>query len=191
MVDSDTLDRIDALQLEPASLRFYKPSVKDTSGSALSLQLRLVPEFGDTYVGKVGGGLFVELVPQATVKTAQKDATFGWEDPQKVTSKFGIADISALLVAIRCRYARRPIPKVLRTKGDDVGNTVGLFHRFVSDGKQSTTVIEYSLVGDDAYLRMSKSAELRRVVKLTMSEELQLEAYLQHALKTFILVGKR
>ena len=191
MNTQEQLERLQALWWEPESLRFYRPSLKDTSGTALSLDLRLTPEFGASYVGKVSGGLFVELVPQLTVKTAQKDATFGWEDPQKVTAKFGLPDISALLVAIRCRYARRLVPEGLRSKGDTIGNTVGMFHRFVEDGVSATTVIEYAMVGDEAFLKMSRSATQRRTIKLSMAEELQLECYLKHALHAFTLVGKR
>ena len=134
-------------------------------------------------------------MPQKTLKQGSKDATFDYDSPNRVGAKLGLPDITALITAIRCRWARLQLPEAIQAK-DRAANalrpdTVGIFHKFEKDGVKSTTSIEYQLVKDGAYLSMSKSATQRQRMKLTITEEIQLEAALLHALQMFQRTGKR
>lgn len=182
------------LQLRPSALKVYKPSLKDLSGTALALNLRLEPVFGEgkegaTYVSKKDsdGGLFLELAPQATMKAADTDPKFAWNDPKGITMKLGVPDITKLLTAIRCRWSKRLTPESMRAKGDEKGNTVSMFHKTPT----GSAVLTYTLDEKGAFINVSKSAEHKRSIRIDIGEELQLEAYLAHALQMFQLVGMR
>lgn len=191
-----TAEELLDLTLHPAPVKIYKPSMKDLSGTALALDLRLDPVMGKSpkgtkYITSIEGGLFLELVPQATMKSGDKDATFAWDSPKRISAKLGLPDITALLIAIRSRWARRATPAKLRTKSDQVGSTVGMFHKYAGDEGSTTNVISYELKGDQAFLRMSKGKEHQLKITIEMAEELLLEERLLQALRSFQLVGKR
>lgn len=182
------------LQLDPEPVRIYKPSHKDLSGVALELDLRLDPELDEDkgFIRGVSGGLFLTLVGQKSLKSADADATFDWgNESAKISAKLGVTDISALLVAMRCQWYRRPIPPAILKKGDEKRATVSLFHKYADDAGSSSTVIEYELAPGKAYLGLSRSATNRKRITLEMHEILQVETRLQEALRLFQLVGKR
>jgi hypothetical protein len=181
-------DVLSELQLRPRDLRFYKP--KNGQGAAVKFDLRLVPlvkvgATGDTYVKSVSGGLFLEMARELPSKDAEGNATFGWDEANtRITGKLGLPDVTSLLTAVRCRYAKRLLPD---SYGFEGGDSVKLFHKFGDE----TTAIRYTLAPDGAFLHISKSKELQRKVKLSLQEELAMEAYLQHALNMFVLMGVR
>jgi hypothetical protein len=181
------IQRLCQLPLSPEPLYVYKPQ-KAGGGAALKLDLRLTPTFNDKgFISEVNGGLFVELVEQ-TGNGEDGFARFGWQAETRLTAKLGTPDVAALLAGIRSvRHQSKPVPQSLRTKTDDKGITVGLFHKFGND----STALEYRFGGDGSFLRVSKSKEWHRSIKLSIAEEIQLETYLQSALRAFQLVGLR
>lgn len=188
----DSLARVSDLLLHPQPIKIYKPSHKDLSGAALKLELRLEPVWEKTYIKQVKGGLFVDIVPQKTVKKGEDDATFGWDDPKRTTAKFGLPDITAWLLAVNCRWARRPIPQRFRAKGDEIGNVISLFHKFEGEeGAVATTIIEYKLDKESGALSMSKGKDHKRFIAVDLAEEMRIRSYLEHALRAFQTVGKR
>jgi hypothetical protein len=177
------LTRMAELRHRPRELYVYKPR-QDGSGTALKVQLRLVPTFHDKgWVADVAGGLFIEMAPQLPAKGADGFARFDWaSDGNKITAKLGVPDITAILVGIReVRFRGKPTPKSTRTKTDEVGTTVSLFHKF----GESSTGIALQFSADATEILVSKSKELRRGIKLTLQEEVALEAYLRKALDAF------
>ena len=174
------------LELNPESLYVYKP-MKSGKGAALKVDLRLVPTYGETgYVADVKGGLFVELAAQE----GEKDGfpTFGWKSEDKLSAKLGIPDVTAILVGLReVRLRGKVVPAGIRSKGDEKGTTVGMFHVF----KDETTAIQLQFGADGSFLQISKSKEERRSIKLTLQEEVQLEIYLRFALQRLLQVGVR
>ena len=181
--------RLDApkqqIGLEP--VHFYKPR-PDGGGAALKLQLRLKPILNQKgYIHTVDGGLYLELAAQ-TGKGEDGHARFGWQDNLKLTAKLGVSDISALLLGFRyVRHLEKKLPDAIRAKGDQEGTSLGLFHRF---GK-ATTAIDVKFAADGSFVRVSKSKTSYRSIKLSLTEELVIEAYLQHALRAFLAVGAR
>lgn len=184
------------LFLNPNDLRFHRASTKDVAiGKALKVDLRLTPVYNEKgYLEGADGGLFVEIVPQATLKQGKKDATFAWDSDQRVAAKLGIPDITSLLLAIESRWFRMKLPEKLLAK-DKFGavkpGTVGMFHKFEREGQPaSTTTIEYAVRDDGtAMLLVTKSAELRKDFQLSLAEEIQLKVYLEHALRAMQAVG--
>lgn len=169
----------------PEAMYVYKPR-QDGSGAALKLDLRLTPSFNEKgFVHKVDGGLYLELAAQ-TGKGDDGYARFGWQEDSRLTAKLGVPDISAILLALRTvRVVGKKIPEGIRAKTDTEGTTVGLFHRFDKD----TTAIDVKFAADGSFIRISKSKEWYRSIKLTLSEELVVEAYLQKALQAFLAAG--
>lgn len=174
------------LGLNPEAMYVYKP-MKAGSGTALKVDLRLDPVYGDTgYVTEVKGGLFVELAAQEGVKDGFP--TFGWKSESKVSAKLGIPDVTALLLGLReVRMRGKPVPVGIRPKGDDKGATISLFHRF----GDKTAAISLQFIADGSFFGISKSKDLRRGIKLTLSEEIALETYLRLALKKLLQLGVR
>jgi hypothetical protein len=176
------LTRMTELRHRPREFYIYKP-YKDGSGTALKVQLRLVPTFHEKgWVTDVDGGLFLELAAQLPAKGADGFARFAWDGNTKVVAKLGVPDITAILVGIReVRFRGKPTPKSTRTKKDEIGTTVSLFHKF----GESSTGIALNFSADNTEILVSKSKELRRGIKLTLPEELAFESYLRKALDAF------
>lgn len=173
--------RILTLQSAPAPLVFYKP-MKDGTGRALKVQIRLQPQFKGSFV-RAAGAVFLEWVPQKPSRDDDGNAQFDWENP--LTAKLGIPDLTSLLYAIRCRVLRVPV-----SAKDPAA--VSLFHKFEDKaGGEQTTVIKYELQKTNAILSISKSKTERSSISLTLQEELALELYLQHALQWSMFTGKR
>jgi len=169
----------------PEAMYVYKPR-QDGSGAALKLDLRLTPSFNEKgFVHKVEGGLYLELAAQ-TGKGEDGYARFGWQEDSRLTAKLGIPDISAILLALRTvRIIGKKVPEAIRAKNDTEGTTVGLFHKFEKD----TTAIDLKFAADGSFIRVSKSKDWHRSIKLTLSEEIVVEAYLQKALQAFLAAG--
>lgn len=180
----DEIGRLVNLQLCPQAMYVYKPR-GDGAGNALKLELRLTPSWNEKgYLDSTEGGLFLELATQIG-KGDDGYARFGWKE--SLVAKLGVPDVTAFLTSIRAvRYLGGDVPAALRPKKDDTGMVVGLFHKFES----GTTAIGMKFEGDGSYVSVSKSKEQRASIRLTLSEELQLEYYLQMALRAFHLVGK-
>jgi hypothetical protein len=182
------LTRMIELRHRPREMYVYKPR-QDGSGTALKVQLRVIPEFppDKTYISKVDGGLFLELAPQLGEKGPDGFARFDWAtDGHKITAKLGVPDITTILVGIReVRYRGKATPKSTRTKSDTDGTTVSMFHKF----EASTTSIALKFEADATILYVSKSKDVKQSIKLTLQEERALEAYLIHALDVFHEVG--
>jgi len=88
------------------------------------------------------------------------------------------------------RYVRqlgKKLPEGIRAKGDQDGTALGLFHKFGED----STAINLKFAGDGNFLRISKSKTWERSIKLSLTEELVIETYLQLALRAFLAVGAR
>jgi len=190
--------RAQALALNPHDLRFFRPSMRDVAkGKAMKLDLRLSPRYNDRgYIEEVDGGLFLEIVPQKSLKSGGADATFDWETPQtKVTAKLGRADIAALLLGIRSRWLRYPLPEKIsgsaKAVATEKGFVIKLFHQFEGKDGKTTTAINYHVNKDStAFLELSRSATQRGDIVLSLTEELELECYLESALRAFQAVGK-
>ena len=190
---SEPYARLDApkqqlgLILSPEPAYVYKPR-QDGSGAALKLDLRLKPVYNDKgYIQAVEGGLFLELAAQ-TGKGEDGYARFGWQDAGRLTAKLGVPDISALLLGFRyVRHLEKKLPEAIRSKGDQEGTTLGLFHRF----GEATTAIDIKFTGDGSFVRVSRSKTSYRSIKLSLTEELAVETYLQMALRAFLSVGAR
>lgn len=180
------LTRLAELRHHPREHYVYKP-YKDGSGTALKVQLRLVPTFHEKgYIADVDGGLFLELAAQLPAKGADGFARFGWEEPTKVVAKLGVPDLTAILAGIReVRYRGKSTPKGTRTKSDTDGTTVGMFHKF----DNASTAIAVKFAADHTELFVSKSKDLKRGIKLTLQEEVAFEAYLRRALDAFLDLG--
>ena len=178
---------LDLLLLSPQPTYVYKPR-PDGSGAALKLDLRLKPIRNDKgYIQAVEGGLFLELAAQVG-KGEDGYARFGWQDEGRLTAKLGVPDISAILLGLR--YVRQLVKKVpdgIRAKGDQDGTSLGLFHKFGDD----STAINLKFAADGSFLRISKSKTWERSIKLSLTEELVIETYLQLALRAFLAVGAR
>lgn len=177
------------LMLTPESLKIYKPT-KTKSGAAVKFDLRLIPEWETAktkttvpFVKVVGGGMFMELARQ-TGEDDKGNATFGWQAAdQRIVTKLGLPDLSAILVAVECRYAGKPLPNP--KKGTK--NVVSMFHQT----QKGNTIIEYRLFPTHAILHVSKGKGDFISLKITMQEELQIKAYLEHAMKMLMLTGMR
>jgi hypothetical protein len=180
------LARQQRLELNPEALYVYKPA-KSGNGTALKLDLRLVPTYGDTgYVAEVKGGLFVELAAQEGEKNGFP--VFGWKSETKVSAKLGIPDVTTMLVGLReVRLKGKPVPQSVRAKGDEKGISVGMFHRF----GEETAAISLQFGADGSFFQVSKSATLRRSIKLSLTEEIGLEVYLRFALQRLLQLGVR
>ena len=189
---ADLIARLDAIQnalsleLNPQDLRVYKPQ-RDGNGFALRLDLRLEPtrNANGTITG-CKGGLFLELAKQGPMKDG--NATFLWDD-SRLSAKLGMADISLILTAIRrIRVTGKPLPAPMRGKKDDgSGTLISMFHKF----EQGSTAIDMQFGEDGSFLKVSKSAEHRGHIKLSLTEEVQVEAYLRMSLEAFLRAGKR
>jgi hypothetical protein len=174
-------------RLNPEPVKVHKPQ-KNGHGTALKFDIRLVPVYATTakgteFISKVEGGVFLDLAAQAGMTNG--NATFDWNTT--ITAKLGVNDLSALLLGLRyVRVRHDPIPEELRTKGDTAGTTVGLFHKF----DNASTAISLTFAKDGSFLRVSKSKELNRTIKLSLVEEFQLERAMLRALDLLQTVGK-
>lgn len=181
------IQRYQRLQFSPEPIYVYKPR-KTGEGAALKLDLRLQPLFNDKgYVESVEGGLFLELAAQGG-KGEDGYARFGWQDDTRLAAKLGVPDITAILLGLRTvRVLGKQLPDSIRSKNDKeaTGVVLGLFHKFGED----TTAIDIKFAADGCFLRISKSADWHRSIKLTLQEELLVESYLKHALDAFTTVG--
>ncbi len=86
------------------------------------------------------------------------------------------------------RYVRqlgKKLPEGIRAKGDQDGTALGLFHRF----GEATTAIDVKFAADGSIIRVSKSKTWYRSIKLSLTEEVVIETYLQQALRAFLAVG--
>jgi hypothetical protein len=178
------------LFLNPEPIKVHKPS-KSGSGSALKLDLRLTPDYGQgkdgrVFVRDVKGGLFLEIAPQLG-RDEGGNATFDWQNT--IMAKLGLPDITALLVAYRCRWAGRGLPANILRK-DQNPAVVSLFHKFNDD----STVIEIELHKEGSKVSISKKTAgqvHKGFIPLLLTEELLVERYLDEALTAFLKVGKR
>jgi len=175
------------LPLNPEPIYVYKPR-PDGKGAALKLDLRLSPIYKDGFIKDVDGGLYLEIAPQAQ-KGDDGFARFGWQDAEnRVTAKLGMPDITAWLLALRTgRIRGKALPDSIRSKRDDTGATLSMFHKFGDE----TTAIDVKFDAAGSFVNVSKSKTHRQSIKLNLQEELQVEAYLAHALSAFQLVGMR
>jgi hypothetical protein len=182
-----TLNRLADAQFRPQPMYIYKPR-GEIDGAALKCQLRLVPNYSESkYIQSIDGGLFLEIVEQ-TGKGEGGFATFGWQNDTRLTAKLGMPDIGALLAGYQAvRLRGKSTPANTRTRTDTEGTTVSMFHKFDSD----STVIEWKFAADGSFLKISKSQEWKRSIKLSLQEEILLEAYLRNALTACQAVGMR
>lgn len=182
--------RLQMAQIRPEPLTVFKPQ-RSGNGVAARVNLRLRPSYPEDkeYVAEVDGGLFVDLVAQGPEKNGFP--TFLWADKASlVTAKLGMVDVSILRTAIRdFRVRGVEVATYLRGKqNQEKGNVVSLFHQTDSSG---TTGITYTFDAESSLLRISKSREQWKSVSFSLHEELQLDAYLEHAMRAFILLGVR
>lgn len=169
-------------------------------GKALKVDLRITPGYTDAgYPDRktTKGGVFVEIVPQATLKGRGTDATFDWESDQRVTAKLGIVDLTAILLSIESRWFRMRLPEKILAKDRDGSvkpGTVAMVHKFEARGDRpaTTKAIEYA-IRDDAssslLIAQTSPVVVRKDFVLSLAEEIQLRAYLQHALGVMLSVG--
>jgi hypothetical protein len=184
--------------LRPEKWRVYR--ARAGSGSALTVDLRLDPEWGAgssgaPFVKSVAGGLWVQIVPEGPAKGGQ--ATFQWT--AGVRAKFGVPDVSGLLVAMReVRVRGRAVPDQLGPRRkvdgqwvltDQTKTTVGFTHRFAGAAGPRTTIIQYQFQADGGTLSISESAESRGRIRLSLSEELQWQVVLERALGVMLQWG--
>jgi len=174
------------LRFTPEPVLIYKPN-SSQSGTALKVQLRIEPKFGDGFITHYNGGAFLEMVPQGP--SENEYPAFKWKDDDaRVVSKIGVQDISAMLMAYRnMRITKMPILKRYRTKNDEAGNSLSLFHKF----GEIATFIEWTFTTEGSFLRIGKTNGRAAKISLTLPEEIQIVNYLQHALTMFQLVGGR
>lgn len=181
--------RLTMAQIRPEALPFYKPQ-RNGNGVAAKVNLRLRPKYPEDrdFVESVDGGLFIDLVAQGPNKGEY--ATFRWAEKEHVvTAKLGLVDVSMLRAAIRdFRVRGIEVATYLRGRDKAKGNVVSLFHQTDSSG---TTGITYTFEAESSVLRISKSKDVWKSISLTLHEELQLDAYLEHAMRAFIILGVR
>lgn len=188
----DFVWRLALAAIQPEPLVFFKPK-KSGDGLAAKFNLRLKPAWkerdGKEWLDEVEGGLFVDLVAQGP-QNAAGFPTFKWDDKASlVTAKLGMKDAASLRVAIRdVRVRGVEVPNYLRGKDKAKADLVSIFHQHESSG---TSGITYQLGPESSFLAVSKSKDLRRSVSLTLDEELALDAYLEGAIRAFILLGVR
>lgn len=183
--------RLQVAQIRPEPIVFFKPSKGDPSkGVAAKFNLRLTPSYDAEkgYLEGVEGGLFVDLVGQGPEKNGFP--TFRWtEKAAVVTAKLGLKDVSSIRTAIRdFRVRGVEVATYLRGRKSPKPNQVSLFHQHEASG---TTGITYTFEAESSFLAVSKSAEQRKSVSLTLDEELALDAYLEQAIRAFIMLGVR
>lgn len=186
-------DRLLELELNPAPLVIYKPQGDTSKGAALQVDLRLTPTYSpEGFLKEVDGGLYFDLVSQGPNGT-DGFARFNWKGDDKVTAKLGLPDITGMLTALRNkRITGLPVPTYLQpnpkfSKAKDPANTFEALHKF--DG--GSTVISWAFQDEGSFLRVSKSKDLWRVIRLSLSEERAVETYLEQALRGFLRVGLR
>lgn len=181
--------RLMTAQIRPEPLTFFKPQTNG-NGLAARINLRLRPKYGESgeYVEEVDGGLFIDLVAQGPERNGFP--SFRWQEREAVvTAKLGMTDIAMLRVAIRdFRVRGVEVATYLRGRDKAKNNVVSLFHQTDTSG---TTGITYTFNEESSQLRISKSKDVYKAVNLTLHEELQLDAYLEHAMRAFILLGVR
>jgi hypothetical protein len=181
--------RLQIAQIRPQPLTVFKPQ-KNGNGVAARVNLRLRPQYPEDkeYIEDVDGGLFIDLVAQGPEKNGFP--TFKWaEKDAVVTAKLGLVDVSILRAAIRdFRVRGIDVATYLRGRNKELTNVVSLFHQTDSSG---TTGITYTFDAESSLLKISKSKDQFKTVSLTLHEELQFDAYLEHAMRAFILLGVR
>lgn len=181
--------RLQMGQLRPEALPFYKPQ-KNGNGVAAKINLRLRPVYpeGKDYIESVDGGLFVDIVAQGPDQKGYP--AFRWADPGAVvTAKLGLVDVSMLRAAIRdFRVRGIEVATYLRGRDKSKPNVVSIFHQHDSAG---TTGITYTFDAESSHLRISKSKDQWKAISLTLHEELQFDAYLEHAMRAMIVLGVR
>lgn len=128
----------------------------------------------------VEGGLFLELAAQ---QGSGEDgfARFGWRAEDLIKVKLGPVDVTHLLTVLQSARDRRELPE----GKPFVAGGVELFHKSPS----GTAVINLTLDPTGGFLSVSRSKELRRSIRLTRPELVALEAYLELALRAFLVVG--
>lgn len=184
--------RLSTAQIRPEPVTFFKPQ-KNGNGVAARFNLRLQPKYVEEekggYLDEVEGGLFVDLVAQGDTN-AQGFPTFKWQDAASIVrAKLGLVDVTNLLAAIRdFRVRGVEVATYLRGRDKAKNNVVSLFHQTDQSG---TTGISYEFGPESSVLAISKSRDLRKSVSLTLGEEVALVAYLELALRAFLLLGVR
>lgn len=203
MPDMPTLHQLAMLRFNPEPIVVHKPRPTG-DGVALKLDLRVTPVFNAKgFVEDAEGGVFLELAPQAGKTADGKFPTFGWTPEQTIAAKLGLADLCNMLSSIDgVRRGTSFVAPALRLKTPpktDLGSstaeqrrsrTLSLFHKFGT----TSTAINWEFVVDEnprSLLAVSKSAEKRGSIALTLAEELLVERYLSNALDAFIAVGLR
>lgn len=196
------------LDYQPEAYYTYRPKL-DGSGTALKLNLRVVPvtEEGDgsIYVKDVDGGLFLDLAGQKGAVAKGTNPTFDWQGSNRVTAKLGMVDVTSWLFALRhfrqtqgmLAFEKRALPPSLQNNREpDLAKAkkqLVLFHKF----KTSTTAITISFDAEGSTLAISKppatkgGKPTRKVIGLSLIEEVAVERYLQMALDAFLRVGMR
>lgn len=204
MPDTPTLHQLAMLRFNPEPIVVHKPR-PDGKGVALKLDLRITPDFDAEkgYVKDADGGVFLELAPQVGKTEDGKFPTFGWKDERLIGAKLGLADLTNILTAIERVRKGSWVPAANRPKSPPKGElesftpeqrharTLSLFHKF---GTSSTAISWEFLPSPDnprSMLSVSKSAEKRSSIALTLAEERLIERYLSNALDAFIAVGLR
>jgi hypothetical protein len=177
------------LGFSPEPMVIYKPTKGDT-GSALKLDLRVEPTFNNGgYVDSASGGLWLEIAPQSGFSNGF--AQFAWTDKTRtVAAKLGLADIQAILTAIRqVRYLGKTVPMNLRPykEPETKPTMLGRFHK----NQSGSTIIEVNFEAERTLWSVSKGPTHRGRVALTLDEELLLETYLRISLEAFMKVGLR
>lgn len=181
------------LRLSPEELLIYKPQSDVSKGSAGKWKFSLGPVINEKgYIEKVNGGFFVDIAPQ--VKSDGQFAKFDWNE--KITAKLGLPDISAMLLALRLVRNGQPIPTNLRplVKVDgkwtpiEDATQLQLIHKSNFKDEDKTTIIGWRFSDRGSLFNIKQKAG-QRTISLTLTEEVQLEAYLKLALDAFLITG--
>jgi hypothetical protein len=181
--------------------RIFKPR-PSKNGTALSIQLRITPVFGKSDKGteyidlkQSSGGLFLDLVPQGPKLAPDgKSATFEWDSPKAVTAGLGLVDLGKMLLSYRLvRLQYKTIPPALRKKlkpGEaphpSASAQLSLFHQTPGGG---SCAITWTFGADSSTIQLSRSAEQRQSIVLSLDEEVVFVEYLENALKVFNDLG--
>ena len=173
---------------QPQPLLIYKPT-KAGKGAALSLQLRLDPEWdeNETLVRKNSHGLFLEIAPQEGVGEGGF-AQFGWKSPKLQRVKLGFPDVTKFMTAYReVRLLGREVPVAYRPQDKTQAYVASSYHKFGAKG----TAINYTFEETRSTIRISSSATNVGSIALELNEELAFQMYLEESLKQFFRYGIR
>lgn len=184
------------LHYHPEPLGFYKP-MGPGKGKAMKVQYRYKALENDKgFIEDVEGGLFLQIAPEVG-KNDGNFATFGWDqakNPTTVIAKLGLADVQGMAAA-REHYRRfYKLPASLKKKQKVEGKWVpvdgeiwGTYHKSGSGG----LAIELLFAVESLTITVSRSAQQRQSIQLTLAEEWSFFRYLERAVDRMMDVGER